>query len=88
MVIKMKKKLGDYEFVYEELSGCNAEINYLLENGSCYTLLFWRKGSEGYCIRFVGDRPLRAENKTQLWNLMAYGQAILDAEFNLTSNEY
>lgn len=88
MVIEMKKKLGDYEFVYDELSGRNAEINCLLENGSCYTLLFWRKGSEGYSIHFVGDRPLRVENTNQLWYLMAYGQAIMDAEFNLTSNEY
>ena len=48
-----------------------------------YTLLFWRKNREGWQIEFVGNRPLNFDDKETLWNLMQYGQAVLDAEFRL-----
>ena len=48
-----------------------------------YTLLWWKKNSEGYYIEFVGDRPLKEDNQETLMKLMKYGQAVLDAEFKL-----
>jgi hypothetical protein len=49
----------------------------------CYTLLWWRKNREGYYIEFVGDRPLKIDEQSLLLKMMKYGQAVLDAEFNL-----
>jgi hypothetical protein len=49
----------------------------------CYTLLFWRRGSEGYSIEFVGNRPFETTSLKAFWSLAKYGQAILDAEFIL-----
>lgn len=50
----------------------------------CYTLLFWRKDKEGYFIEFVGGRPLNKNiDKDVLFKLMRYGQAVLDAAFEV-----
>jgi hypothetical protein len=49
----------------------------------CYTLLWWKTDSEGYYIEFVGPRPLNYDNQDRLLKMMKYGQAVLDAEFNL-----
>ena len=48
-----------------------------------YTLLWYRKDSEGWRIEFIGDRPLKEEHQTELFELMRYGQTVLDAEFHL-----
>lgn len=48
-----------------------------------WTLLFWDKDSEGWFIRFVGDRPLIEEESKSLFELMRYAQTVLDAEFKL-----
>jgi hypothetical protein len=50
-----------------------------------YTILFYEKGREGYEIRFIGSRPLEFtyKDKDILWELMQYGQTVLDAKFNL-----
>jgi hypothetical protein len=48
----------------------------------CYTLLWWRRGKEGWHIEFVGARPLEQE-RDDIWNLMKYGQSVLDAMFEL-----
>lgn len=49
----------------------------------CYVVCFFRRGSEGYEIEFVGDRPFHVENRDVLWNLMRFGQRVLDASFDL-----
>jgi hypothetical protein len=49
----------------------------------CCVVCFFRRGSEGYDIEFVGDRPFRVENRDALWSLMRYGQRALDASFDL-----
>ena len=48
-----------------------------------YTLLWYRKYGEGYRIEFVGDRPLQEEHQEELFELMRYGQTVLDAEVKL-----
>jgi hypothetical protein len=55
---------------------------------SCYTILWYIPGNEGYHIEFVGSRPFELEydDKKVLWKLMHYGQKVLDAEFELKSN--
>lgn len=57
------------------------------ENGTefCFTILWFKRGSEDWYIEFVGDRPLKAENREALWKLMEYAQTVLDAEFKLWS---
>lgn len=48
----------------------------------CFTLLWWRKSSEGWSIEFVGDRPLD-QDAADIWRLMRYGQSVLQAQFEL-----
>jgi hypothetical protein len=52
---------------------------------SCYTILWYVSGKEGYHIEFVGSRPFELEHDGEkvLWVLMKYGQKVLDAEFAL-----
>lgn len=56
---------------------------------TCYTLLHWVRGSEGWDIHFVGARPFEESqfNSDVLWQLMRYGQSIADAEFRIHSYE-
>ena len=50
----------------------------------CFTLLWYIKGKEGWEIQFVGDRPFHeAEEPIELFELMRYGQTVLDAETRL-----
>ena len=50
----------------------------------CYTLLFWEKDREGYYIYFIGGRPLDKDiDQADLFKLMRYGQAILDAKWEV-----
>lgn len=54
---------------------------------TCYTLLFWVRGSEGWDIQFVGDRPFE-QNRFDpdiLWTLMRFGQEIVSAHYELDS---
>lgn len=64
-----------------------AEIICWSHNGGksefCYTVLWFKKDNEGYYIEFVGDRPLKVEDRDTLWNLMEYGQTVLDAQWRL-----
>jgi hypothetical protein len=53
------------------------------EKEYCYTLLFWKKGREGWEIEFVGDRPLSSNFSGDIMKMMKYGQAVLNAEFEL-----
>lgn len=52
------------------------------ERPSCYTIAYWSKGSEGYELRFVGNRPFGV-NETLFMELAKCGQLILDSYFNL-----
>lgn len=60
----------------------------------CITILWFLNSKEDYSVQFVGNRPFNAEqiDKDKLWELMRYGQATLDAQFNLEykikSNEW
>lgn len=49
----------------------------------CYTLLWFMKDSEGYYVKFVGDRPFKYHNRERLWWLMEYAQSVLDAKWKL-----
>lgn len=49
----------------------------------CFTLLWYIKGREGWEIQFVGDRPLHETEPIELFELMRYGQTVLDAETKL-----
>jgi len=48
---------------------------------SCYTLMWFKKDREGYYIKFIGNRPFDGNSSEKLWELMRYGQGLLDNEF-------
>jgi len=49
----------------------------------CYTILSWLNSKEQPDIKFVGNRPFEVDDKETLWKLMKYGQAIIQAEYDL-----
>lgn len=63
------------------------EIVCLFEYGGkkgCYTVVRWNRGSEGYNIEFIGDRPFDDKiDARDVWELMKYGQKVLNASFDL-----
>lgn len=82
----MIKTIDDLEFRLNDDSR-NPEIrrNYTVNGkSSCYTILWWIKGSEGYSIEFIGARPFDREvNQQALWSLMKFGQTICDASYEI-----
>ena len=82
----MNKRIGNLEFRCNK-EGRPAEIVCWQpdQNGKefCYTLLWYKRNSEGYYIEFVGQRPLDHGFDGGLWALMQYGQEVLNAEFKL-----
>ncbi|MEA1980882.1 MAG: hypothetical protein U9N54_07910 [candidate division Zixibacteria bacterium] len=54
------------------------------ENGEFrFVLAFYNKGSEGYEISFVGDRPFKVEDTNLLWKMLKFGQNVCNAEFDM-----
>lgn len=51
----------------------------------CYTLCSWRKNKEGWGLHFIGNRPFLYHNTDLLFSLCGFGQAYLDADFELES---
>ena len=81
----MNKRIGNLEFRRNK-EGRPAEIIRWAQNGDgteyCYTLLWYQRGREGFYVEFVGRRPFD-DDADNLWEIMEYGQAVLDAEFEL-----
>lgn len=52
----------------------------------CYSLAYWKKDSEGYELKFVGDRPFKhieSEDVEVVWKAMRVAQKVLDGWFEL-----
>ena len=50
----------------------------------CYSLAYFIRESEGYDLRFVGNRPFEdidAEDVPKVWEALKTAQAVLDAFF-------
>lgn len=85
---KYNRRVGDLEFRFmsEERFPEIVAWQPYGDKESCYTLLRWAKNSEGWDVKFIGNRPFvwNRENFTAnhlLWSLMEYAQKLLDAEF-------
>tara|TARA_R110000868_G_scaffold191533_2_gene435709 strand:+ start:527 stop:781 length:255 start_codon:yes stop_codon:yes gene_type:complete len=78
-------KLKNLEFRHSE--GRSAEIvQWNTTNKGeqfCFTLLFYEHESEGYEIRFVGDRPLQYDDEETMFAMMKYGQTVMDAKWKV-----
>ena len=78
-------KLKNLEFRHSE--GRSAEIVQWNTDSTgkeyCFTVLFYEHSSEGYEIRFVGNRPLQYENEEIMFAMMKYGQAVMDAKWKV-----
>jgi hypothetical protein len=49
----------------------------------CFTLCWWGRDKEGYSLEFIGSRPFEYDCTERLWQLLRYGQKVLDAQFDL-----
>ena len=49
----------------------------------CYTLAYWVEDSEGWALKFVGDRPFYEDNidAKLFWELAKMGNTIANAEW-------
>lgn len=65
------------------------------EQRYCYTLLQWQRQSEGWDIKFIGNRPFMYINQDSLnsgvdcekfWSFLEYCQGYLDNEFRFEEN--
>ena len=95
----MNKRVEDLEFRWSDTNQSHELVQWVqYEEGQtrptnalganecceyCFVIAFFREGSEGCNIEFVGDRPFRYENRDRLWGLMRYGQRVVDAAVEL-----
>lgn len=52
----------------------------------CLSLAYWCKNSEGYELKFVGDRPFKdieSEDLEIVWKALRVAQKVLDAWFDM-----
>ena len=55
----------------------------------CFSLAYFSRGSDGYSLRFVGDRPFEyidAEDVPIVWIMLKQAQEILDRYFEEVSH--
>lgn len=53
-----------------------------------FTIAYWIKGSEGFDLKFVGDRPFSVEiDRDTFWKLAEFGQEYLDEWFSNEKHE-
>jgi hypothetical protein len=65
---------------FRQIDGRDPEI--VVASPHVFTILWWKRNKEGWYVEFVGSRPLEQDMK-DVWNLMRYGQAVLDAQSRL-----
>jgi hypothetical protein len=55
------------------------------EKEFCYTLALWVEGSEGWALKFVGNRPFDKErvDSNLFWELARFGDTVANAEWEL-----
>lgn len=53
-----------------------------LEKEYCMSVAFWKRGKEGYDLRFVGRRPIVECDAKEFWELITVGQRRLDEYFD------
>jgi hypothetical protein len=85
--VTVQKRINDLEFRYSDFNK-SYEIVQWVERAApkdehCFVLCFYNRGSEGYNIEFVGDRPFDLEDQSAFWSLLRFGQKVLDATFEL-----
>lgn len=52
----------------------------------CFSLAYWRRNSEGYDLRFVGNRPfdyIEVEDLDTIWEALRMAQDVLNKWFEL-----
>ena len=60
---------------------CTGEIVKWIGD-TCYTLAYWKKDSEGFNLKFIGERPFDTNiDKDEFWSLAEMGQKQLTACF-------
>ncbi|CAB4138856.1 hypothetical protein UFOVP348_11 [uncultured Caudovirales phage] len=66
-------------------NGRNPEIIQYCDTSEslCFTLCWWGRDKDGYSLEFIGSRPFEYDCTERLWQLMQYGQKVLDAQFDL-----
>jgi hypothetical protein len=87
------KTLGKNSYEYPEIICWQKNKKYIegidiplpVPDEFCYTLAYWVKDSEGWDLKFVGNRPFQDDQfKSRLfWELAHLGQQIVDAEYRM-----
>ena len=58
-------------------------VQWLNNKEYCIAIALFNKTLEGYDIQFVGRRPFETGFGETVWAMLKYGQAIVDAEWEL-----
>ena len=86
----MNKRIENIEFRWSEINQKHELVQWLQTDSAesfCIVIAFFDLGSEGSEIRFIGDRPFTTENSELVWDMLRYGQSIVDAIFELNDRE-
>jgi len=93
MILDKKYRFDNLEFRWTESFG-EGKTQYpeivcwvKKSDGSeyCYTLALWDKDSEGWDLKFIGNRPFDKENvdSNLFWELARFGNIVANAEWEL-----
>ena len=55
-----------------------AEIVKWCSIDTCFTIAHWDRDSDGFYLKFVGDRPMEECDPHEFFNLVRMGQLLLD----------
>jgi len=93
MIVDKKYRFDNLEFRWTETIGPDKKqypeiICWVKkDDGSeyCYTLALWVEDSEGWDLKFVGDRPFDYDmvDSKLFWELARFGNIVANAERNL-----
>lgn len=103
MMLEFRFKHKDYELracpkhlARFEKSDPNETIDFVKwktrDDGTkyCFSIAFWKRGSEGYSLNFVGNRfvdNVVEKDVPTLWQAITMAQKTLDSWFNMTEGD-
>ena len=78
------KTIGEISYWYPEIVCWSKNIEDT-EPEWCYTLAYWVEDSEGWDLKFVGNRPFEADKVDQklFWELAKIGDSIANADWKM-----
>lgn len=79
-------KYEDLEFRWSDPNNSYELVKWNKDKEFCYVVAFFDERKDGCEIRFIGDRAFKYENEEVMWEMLKYGQKIVDAKINFLNS--